>query len=259
MTNKFNNYINDVRPLSDWLNELREPLKSSQFKLPIKEKIGRYVDLIETDLFHREDSLNFSDQVIRNYNTGKLFNNDKIKLTYSGLRHQSIISLLVLNTRIYEKCVGLCYQLHSMTEINSFRKYYTHEILKFENKNTFNQYTAEKYKKILEILKEKFGHYMEIILSFRNQFVHRGERVETEGENIFLSDIDDELDYEFLRKLYNEIQKSYIAFQPDFSEKNFYKVMEKCVKYSDHHAGCLIYLVLKKILDKNGLGINLIR
>lgn len=254
------------KPLCYWLdksqNEINQVLEKGT-KEPDKEKLSNfyqqyfksiqldisqrnscltlYINLIDSrdDFFEIQDPLKYKIQI----------NNERFK--YHEVRHQLLIPLLSLNTRIYEQCISLCYFLDNPQQPKSFYRLSEVFLKDFPKK-----FTKREYESIINELKYEYGYCLSIILFFRNQFLHSGEYLNKE-RNLFMSDRGkdkDILNLKVIEKAYIEYKNKYIktiSFSKkyfDLSEKIEHKagkIVKQCMDISDHYMGSLINKILQ--------------
>lgn len=174
---------------------------------------------------------------------------------YSYIRNQCSISLLVLITQIYEKCIEMSLIIDDPS-IRDIPKVYSSTLLKSVKKMKAKLYKelSENSENILNELQRNFGIYLNFIIELRNTLVH-GQKVLDKNSSIFSSSSGrnrDNFNRNFIDRICNEISK-HQSFDSDhtffhFLRKNdsFSLIVDECSLKADHYLGCLIFEILKK-------------
>ena len=253
--------MDEIQSLSYWLNkskqEIAQVLQHGEREVE-KEKLEalykQYFNCIELYISQRDSCFKLYINLISPKDD---FLEEQISLikiinkivTYHEIRHQLFIPLLSLNTRLYEQCFILCYCLYNLKHPKNFLR--LSDIL---SKKIYKNFQNINSKNEIELLRHNYGDHLNIILFFRNRFIHSGEYLNTE-ENFFKSKNIENTDTLNL----NVIQKAYLKYKQsidtsdskqyfDLSETNEKKareIIEKCMEVSDHYMGSLINHILK--------------
>ena len=253
--------MDDIHKLSYWLNKSKKEivqvvLQKGEREIDKKElsdSYQQYFNYIENDISQRDSCfklytnlINPKDDFLKEENHRIEINNQTV--IYHEVRHQLFISLLILNTRLYEQCFILCYCLYNLKYPEKFLK--PSDIL---SKKFYENFQNISSKNEIEELKYNYGYYLDIILFFRNDFVHFGEYL-NKTENFFISknvEDKDTLNLDVTKKAYQKRKKSNIPYSKQYfnlSETNENKagqIIKKCMDISDHYMGSLINHILK--------------
>ena len=251
--------MDDIHKLSYWLNEAEKEIIQilQQGKIEInKEKFNAsyqfYQIKIRLGISQRDSCFKLYTNLINPKND--FLDKKKIKInnkpvTYHEVRHQLFIPLLILNTRLYEQCIILCYFLDTLEHSKKF--YRLSDLLFKDFSKTFQNINS---KNKIEFLRNNYSDYLNIILFFRNNFVHSKEYLNQE-ESFFISknvENTDTLNLDVVKKSYLEDKKSrkipdskqyFDLLEPN--EMKAGQIIEKCMEISDHYMGSLINHILK--------------
>ena len=250
-----------IKPLLYWLdnsqNKINQILQKGK-RTPDKKLIIFFplADSIKFDISQRDSCFELYKHLI-DIDSNDLSSEiqiNKRKFKYHEIRHQLFIPMLSLNTRIYEKCVKLCYYLNNPQRQPTF--YRLSEV--FSNEFSKKASLNNDHINIIKKLSYDFGYCFSIILFFRNQFLHSGQ-YSTIGESFFISDKKtDLLNLEVVKAEYKEYEDKYIKIQ--LSKKHFDlkdlidnkggKIIKKCMYFSDHYFGCLVNQAVIQIMKK---------
>ena len=243
-----------IKSLPDWLDESENKINyilQKGKREAGKERLNNFFPIrksIKIDISQRDSCFKLYQNLISTDFDDLL---SKIKINsetfkYYEIRHQLFIPLLSLNTRIYEKCINLCYLLNTQSE-KSFRLseiFLSDFSKKFNLKNEINKLTQE------------YGYCLSLIVFFRNQFIHSGEYSNPE-ENFFISNdhqFEDILNLKVVEKAYDQYKdknknkklsllKNHFNLSENIDTKAG-EIIKKCANISDHYMGCLIGTII---------------
>ena len=249
-----------ILPLSHSLDSISNKIKGIllnekhniiQEKLKELNDCKEYIENIKPDLLERK--LSFKNyQICIQENNSNILKPSFQEQSHSMLdRHtiafQLLISLLVLNTRIYEKCTLICYLLHFLDSEQKRINVRISEMLFLNNKYYFNKKTEEKYFSCMEVLQNEFGYYFSIIIFLRNQLSHHGNNLDEKSSVIFNSDYSA---LQSVQAINDKLSKEYhhIKVVRSFLDENssFDMILDRCMLMSDSFFGNLMYEIIQK-------------